>query len=246
MRSLSTDAIVLRKQNRGECDQSITLFSPVFGNFQALAKGARKVSSKFSGHLEPLNICSLELHHSAHGYTITQCQAVKTYRYLRNDLKKSLLSMLILEVFQKSTRTHGQGRELFNLIEQTLDNISSGTKYSLIVESFKIKLMQILGILPEVERCSFCHRKWDQDKEIFLDGGGQFSCMNCKPSHKITQTTPFNIIKLINFICRNDYREIIKIRLPPKEGTLLKKISSAFLCRYLDHEILSEKILGRF
>ena len=48
MRSLGIDAIILKRRNLGEFDQSITLFSPTLGKIQATARGARKVSSQFA------------------------------------------------------------------------------------------------------------------------------------------------------------------------------------------------------
>ena len=245
MRSLGVDAIILKRRNLGEFDQNITLFSPVLGKIQASARGARRVSSSMAGHLEPLNICRLELHRSGRGYTITQCQARKTFRPLRENLQKSMFSLLILEVFQKSTHEQGQGQELYSLIERTLDNLSAGTKYPLIIESFKIKLLQLLGVLPDCGHCSLCRKRWTGDNFVFLDGEGHFCCTDCDNPLKTGKNIPFGIIRLINFICQRDFPEILQVTLQPKEYESLRKISSSFIERYLDREIMAEKIINR-
>ncbi len=246
MRSIGTSGIILKKQNRGEYDQSITLFSPELGKIRATAKGARKMSSKFSGHLETLNICDLQLHRSAHSFTITQCQARKTYRLLREKLEKSILSMLILEIFQASTHAQEQGRELFELIESTLDSLGASGKHPLVIESFKIKLLKLLGVMPEIERCSYCHKKWLSGCIIRLDDEGHLACTGCAKPHKSAQEVPFKIVKLISYIGNNGFEGIMKISLSEDEIRSLKKICRSFLALHLDREIFSEKLLNCF
>lgn len=244
MRSINTEAIILKRRNLGEYDQDITLFSPTLGKIRARAKGSRKICGVFAGHLEPLNICNLELHRSARSFTITQCQAEKTFRSLRADLKKSMLSMLILEVFQKSTLGEEQGHELFGLIEETLEQLSACAKDRLIIESFKIKLLHTLGALPDTGHCSSCRKRWTRGSDITLDNEGHLNCFDCDNPFKNGEKIPFGIISLIHFICRNDFGQITRIALRAKECELLRKISDAFLDRFLDREIVSEKILN--
>ena len=245
MRSLSLEAIILKRRNLGEYDQDITLFSPTLGKIQARAKGARKVSSAFAGHLEPLNICKLSLHRSARGFTITQCQADKTFRTLRGDLKKSIFSLLVLEVFQKSTLGQEQGCELFSLISETLERLSAGTKDQLIIESFKIKLLDTLGALPDTGHCSSCRKRWNPDNDVTIDNEGHINCIDCDNPFKNGKKIPFRMIRLLHFICRHDFGQIARIALRAKEYESLRKISGAFLERFLDREIVSEKILNR-
>ncbi len=49
-----TDSVVLRRQDLGEADRIVTIFTPGYGKLRAVAKGVRKPSSRKAGHLEPL------------------------------------------------------------------------------------------------------------------------------------------------------------------------------------------------
>jgi DNA repair protein RecO (recombination protein O) len=246
MRSVSTDGIVLNRQNRGEYDQSVTVFSPLLGKIRATAKGARKPGSRFAGHLEPLNICDFMLHRSARGFTIIQGQAKKTFKPVRDSLRKSLLSMLVLEIFQACTHSQEQGPELFKLISDTIESISTGKNHPLIVDGFKFKLMKLLGILPEIERCGSCRKRWSAVSEAALTQDSHLLCEKCLDGQRIKFRIPFNVIKLASYSCANAYPEISRIKASATEKNCFKKMADAFLHLYLDREIISERILGTF
>ena len=51
-RVFRTEAIVLRRRDFGEADRLLTLYTPERGKISALAKGARKPTSRKAGHVE--------------------------------------------------------------------------------------------------------------------------------------------------------------------------------------------------
>ena len=51
-RVYQTEAIVLRRSDFGEADRLLTVFTPERGKIKLIAKGARKPTSRKSGHVE--------------------------------------------------------------------------------------------------------------------------------------------------------------------------------------------------
>ena len=47
-----TEAIILRRADLGEADRLLTIFTPGRGKLRVVAKGARKPTSRKSGHVE--------------------------------------------------------------------------------------------------------------------------------------------------------------------------------------------------
>jgi DNA repair protein RecO (recombination protein O) len=243
MRNFSTEGIILKRMNRGEHDQCIILFSPILGKITAYAKGARKITSSFSGHLEPFNICDFELYRSARGYTITQCRSTETFKTVRANLEKTLNASLAGELFEKTASISDQSEELFTLLKSALNALGKSEKTDLALESFKIKLMLISGILPELRKCATCGKKPAETECFTLSGGGQIFCPSClQPEHGLTPL-PFGIIKLINYICLCDFKAIEKVTIRKHEQNLLKNATGIFLGNYLDREIASEAVL---
>lgn len=218
MRNFSTEGIILKKRNRDEHDHYITLFSPSLGRINAVARGARRIASSFAGHLEPLNVCEFELYLSARSYTITQCRSKETFKKIRGSLNKTLMASMACEIFEKTAYSTEQSHEFFTLFKSALDNFGNSKKPVLALESFKIKLMQLAGVLPDIRQYA---------KTADTDG----------------ETIPHNIIKLINYICLCDFAAIEKISLSKPEENTLKRTADAFLRNYLDCKIASEEVL---
>jgi Recombination protein O N terminal len=53
MSSIKSEAIVLRSIRFGEADRILHLYTPEYGRIGAIAKGARKPTSRFGARLEP-------------------------------------------------------------------------------------------------------------------------------------------------------------------------------------------------
>ena len=51
--SFRVEAIILRHSDYGEADRMLTLYTAQLGKTRALVKGARKITSRKAGHLEP-------------------------------------------------------------------------------------------------------------------------------------------------------------------------------------------------
>lgn len=232
---------MLKKRNIGENDQIVTFYSPSLGKFEATAKGARKIISRLSGHLEILNICDLEIYDGGGRRIITQCQTVNSFKTLKCELEPAMLTFLVAEIFCRMTPSDGQGEDLFSLLLETLSSLG-GDKNILILESFKIKLLKACGALGDVSECGDCRHKWREGDKILLDREGNFTCADCSRDYGPETVLDFKIVKLISYISSSGFEKISLIRLTPKEQFELKKICDRLLHTYTEFEPNSEKI----
>src|ERR671937_1211225 len=83
-RSYQTEAIVLRSIRYGEADRILHLYSRERGRIGAIAKGVRRVKSRFGGRLEPLFRVDL-IAHEGRGelVTVTSAETVDPHPGLR-------------------------------------------------------------------------------------------------------------------------------------------------------------------
>lgn len=244
MRHIKTDGIILRKNNFNEHDQFVTIFTPELGKIEAVAKGSRKITSPFLGHLETLNICAFQLYNSGHTFTITQCQTRKTFKPIRADFEKTIQAILLGEIFHKTALGHERNHALFNLVEQALSHLCVSNNNSLCLESFKIKLLYELGLLPQISSCSLCHKKWADEEVVLIDQYGHITCNTCRLSSESYRTIPFNIMKLINYIGLAEFCAIESICLKADEEQILKRFGDYFLNQFTNKELVSEKMLS--
>ena len=244
MRQISTEGIILRKNNFGEHDQFVTIFSPHLGKIDAVAKGARKIDSNYTGHLEILNICNFQLYQNNQYFTITQCQSRQSYKQIRADFEKSVMAILLAEIFHKTTLGHEHNQHLFNLVEESLNHLCESKNHALCLESFKIKLLGRLGVLPEVENCAVCRKRWEAEETVLIGNDGHIACTDCRLPNYTYRILPFNIIKLINFIGLSGFNDIEAVTVRAEEYNTLKRFSDLLLKNFIGREIVSEKILN--
>lgn len=244
MRNIQTEGIVLKKTPVNETDFFVSIFSPSLGQIDAIAKGARKVESHFTGHLEPLNTCTFQLYNKGSRFLITQCQSTRTHKTLRNSLDKTGSSLVVLEIFSKASSGEEHGDKLFSLFQECLECMEADYPTFFCTEIFKIKFLKILGGLPDITHCGSCHKKWTGADTVYLEDQGQILCGKCLNKTHIFTVIPFGIIKLINYICTEDFKKILKIKINTKEKNSLKNFSDTFLNIYIQSELKSESVIA--
>lgn len=243
-RQISTEGIILQKRNFGEHDQFVTFFSPDLGKTDAVAKGARKINSPYIGHLEILNICQFQLYKTARSHTIIQCQARQTFKPVRTSYEKSVIAILLAEIFHKTSLGAEHTRELFELLQNAISHLCSSRNHPLCLESFKIKLLNALGVLPQISHCGFCRRRWQESDTVLIDNEGRITCGLCRIASESYRKIPFNLMKLINYAGTANFRDIESVAIKNDELQLLKKFADIFLNNFSEREIISEKIFN--
>jgi DNA repair protein RecO (recombination protein O) len=243
-RNILTRGLILTKEPSGETDLNVTLYSPDLGKIRATAKGARKISSSFCGHLETLNLCRFQLYRNVNHLTITQCQVEENFKRIRRDFGRSMLASLLLEIFHKSTYSTEHGNELFRLMTETLLELATTSHSFLTIESFKLRLMHTLGILPDLNSCFSCRRTWNEENEIWLDMEGHLACLTCKRKHGTSQKRiDLPVIRLAGSLMQEKTGNNEKITVTIEQKKQLLHITHLFLQHYINREIVSERIL---
>ncbi len=158
---VQTQAIITAIKPCRENDRLIECISPLFGKITAIARSARKITSPFVGRLQPLNICNLILYENgSEKYTIRECSLEKTFIKIPKSLEKINAAEEILESLRW---IEGGGlnhhETLFSLLCESLEAIDEEENEKIVSSIFKIKLMEILGTLPELTHCQKCHKK---------------------------------------------------------------------------------------
>jgi recombinational DNA repair protein (RecF pathway) len=148
----ATDAIVLDKIPLNEFDQRVILYTHVLGRITAKIRSGRKITSKLSGHLEPMNIVSVRL--------IKKMQ-FQIADALKND--RITISPSALRLIQYMT-VHGEPDE------DLWEGLTRG-------ETVK-KLLARLGFDATHAECYICNQA-HPTHFIFQDGF--YTCAACAP-----------------------------------------------------------------
>ena len=88
MALLKTPAITLKSRKWGEADRIVTFYTLRFGKVRGVARGARRVKSRFGSALEPFVSSDLNLFEKPNDslYRVTQADIQESFTKLREDL----------------------------------------------------------------------------------------------------------------------------------------------------------------
>jgi len=86
-RSYHCEGLTLKKSTLGEADLLITLFTREQGKVRAVARGARRSTSKLVGHLEPLTQGRFSMSTGKSLDYINQVQIIESFAGIKGDLE---------------------------------------------------------------------------------------------------------------------------------------------------------------
>ena len=147
-RTYATEGIVIKRQEIGETNLLVTLFTRRFGKLVALAKGVRRINSRRAGSLEP---ATQGVFFFAHGKTwdiLTQVQLINSFAAARRHLARVTQVYQLLEVIDLLTRERQAHPEIYDLVVTTLTQLNQpGQRRRLLVNNIR-QLVNNLGFGP--------------------------------------------------------------------------------------------------
>ena len=163
-RSWKTEAVVLRSIRYGEADRVLHLFTLERGRVGAIAKGARKTTSRFGGRLEPFSHVELVLHEGRGDlHTVTQASLVRSHDPSRIDAYRmevghiglEAVLRLFLEADANARAFHALTRFL-DLLDETAAELPARPALDPLALAFQLKLLWLSGYLPHLAGCAAC------------------------------------------------------------------------------------------
>lgn len=159
-----TNAIVLRRIPLGETDKIITLMTRDGGKYNAVAKGARKTTSRLAGATEPLMFLRAALAEGMNLDVLTQCDIRESFAILRGDFGLYLRATYVCELLDKTTpeRDTVSASEAFDLLLSTLYILQRAVDPDATVHAYELQLMAQVGYEPQLTECVRCERLFDE------------------------------------------------------------------------------------
>ena len=184
-RTFRSEAIVLSRTDFGEADRLLVIYTPRHGKLRAIAKGARKPTTRKSGHVELYARTDLLLHRGRELLIISQAEMTEPYLPLRDDLTRTAYASYAAELLDRFTtdETDEESQTLFALLDATLHRICTDSDLRLTARFYELRLLDTVGFRPELTRCISCHEAIRPEDQFFLPGEGGVVCPTCAERH---------------------------------------------------------------
>ncbi len=159
MPAYKATGLVLHRLNLGENDKILTLYTREHGKLSAVAKGARRVTSRISGATELFTQSRLLLATGKSLDIVTQCEIRESFPGLRSDLALLARATYFCELLDRLTLEHDAtaSEDLFDLTVSALYLLQRAAAFpDVIVHSYELHLLATLGYAPVLDRCARC------------------------------------------------------------------------------------------
>jgi DNA repair protein RecO (recombination protein O) len=233
MRNYKTSAIVLKLRDLSEKDRIVTFLSPTLGRFDAVVKGAKKITGKSMGKIEPLNYVQMLLAKGKNLDIVTQTHLISGFPYIRQDLARTTSSIYMLDMILRNIAEDDKEIRVFKLLKNCLYLIENGVYPSLVNRAFDMKLITLLGYQPVLEKCALCRTEGDY-KLVNYEHGGTV-CKKCSLSDNDSHSMVISseALSLLKILKTSDVSRILKIKVP---GQVLRELQ-ILLNKYVSYNI---------
>ncbi|HEV7684773.1 MAG TPA: DNA repair protein RecO [Pyrinomonadaceae bacterium] len=182
MAVLETEALVLRTYNFGEADKIVVCLTHSSGLIRAVAKGCRKLKSRFGASLEPFTLVKIAYYQKEHQdlVSLNHTEIVKSHFDLSGQAETLTGLAYMGDLVIEFSPPYEANEKLYRMVKACLDAIcESQADLQVILRYFEIWLLKLEGFLPDLRRCGECHRAFDQQEPTFLSADLVFRCRDC-------------------------------------------------------------------
>jgi DNA repair protein RecO (recombination protein O) len=211
MRLVTTDAIVLRTYNLAESDRIVVCLTRATGLVRGVAKGARRMKSRFGAALEPFTVVRLAYHEKENRdlVAISSAEILKSHFELNVKPETGEVLAYMGELINEFAPPHEADERMFRMLSACLDALAlaEGSERQL-TRYFEIWLLRLSGLFPDLRACAECGTELDETTPIFVDAELNSRCTQCRPnvpsvfSHEVLgavrasyQLSPLNFVK---------------------------------------------------
>ena len=181
-----TEGLVLKSYNLSEADKIIIFLTKEQGLVRGVAKGVKRLKSRFGSSLEPFTFINLTYFQKDDRelVSIREVELVKSSFESASD--PDLLSNFsyISELITEFVPPHDPNEKLYRMVKVCLETAVKINHFLIpnLVLYFEIWLLRLGGYLPNLNVCGNCKRNLFEDEGGNLQYNFQIFCRNCDTS----------------------------------------------------------------
>ncbi|MBK7708820.1 MAG: DNA repair protein RecO [Acidobacteria bacterium] len=178
-----TEALVLKSYALAEADKIVVFLTRTHGIVRGVAKGAKRLTSRFGGSLEPFSVVRIEFFQSGDRelVTVKACEIVESLFDYASDPTVLGRFSYFSEILTSFTPPFDPDDRLFRMTRLCIETAAANpTAADRIVTYFELWVLRLGGYLPTWDSCSICGRTLDSSEDAALRADFRLSCGKCE------------------------------------------------------------------
>lgn len=234
-----TEAIILRRQDFGEADKLLTLYTPGLGKTRVLAKGVRKPKSRKGGHVELFTHSNLLIAKGRNLDIVTQAETIHSFLPIRRELLRTSYAYYAAELVDKFTEEGVENRPLFDLFLDALFWLGDAEDLELPVRYFELHLLSYVGYRPQLFQCLRCTRPIESVTSFFSPEDGGLLCSGCGKGERGCQEVSPQALATLRYLQTRDYAVCQRLKVDGPAHEELETLMRRYIIYLLERKLKS-------
>jgi DNA repair protein RecO (recombination protein O) len=236
-----TKALVLRSRKYREADCLLTLLTQKKGKISAIAKGVRKAKSRLRGGVQLFTHNEMLLSEGRNLDVVTQSECLEAFTTVGNDMEAMAAACYWCELLDSFIPMEQNDAELYTLALAGF-HLLALEHHELIIRALEIKLLSLLGFMPNMDCCVSCGRSLLEEQKVFFSvGGGGVVCSCCKKEDTVFFTP--ETLKVWRQIQRMNLSMLKRLKVSREGLKILDDVLERFIIYQLDYPLKSRRVL---
>ena len=174
-----TKGLISRCTNYKDSDIIFTLLSEEKGVQNFIARGAKKPTSRLSGHIEPINY--VEIYYSSNSSLppVSQIQPINSFIKIKSDYSLLMKSQYLVELSEKFFSDETNNKPQLDRLVKTIEELINTSHQELVILVYEYELLKSHGFGLSIFECIHCSKTLNKESHYFSISGSGFYCKNC-------------------------------------------------------------------
>jgi DNA repair protein RecO (recombination protein O) len=248
MSTYTVNALVLRRNNLADNDRILTLFTRERGKLSAVARGAQKPTSKFSGVSEPFTVFKALLATGKSLDVLTQCEITNAFPALRDDLDRLARASYFCELLDRFThdRDETEAERLFDLSLSALALLQEPEAFpDIITHAYELHLLAEQGYAPVLDYCVKCGCEIERRQAGFSPALGGTLCSADRYGAEDAVGLSAEALETLRRLMEGDGAELLALRPPPKVAAEMARAMRHYIRLRAERPLKSAEFLDQ-
>lgn len=234
------EGIVLSETNYSESSKILNVLTKEYGLIGVISKGCRNIKSKLRGVSRKLLLGKFHIYYKENALsTLINIDVINSFSKTITDLEKISYASFVLELVNQVIKQNND-ENIYELLKQTLIKIEEGYNPLILTNILELKLLDFLGVRPNIDSCSIC----GSDKAIVtLDAAsGGYICKNCYQNEGLVSEKTIKLIRMFYYV---DIKNITKLELSQETIKEINRFLDDYYDRYTGLYLKSKNFIKK-
>lgn len=179
---VNSEAMVLRTYDLAEADKIAVCFTRDSGVVRCVARGARRLKSRFGAGLEPFTVIHLSYFEKEGRELVTlrHLEIAHSFFKLSGSMEVVRGMAYMSELVMAFSPPHEPNEKMYRMIRACLDVIEKAPEdLAWVLRYFEGWMLRLTGFFAVMRSCSGCGEKFSDDARVYIDGHLQQLCAAC-------------------------------------------------------------------